>query len=96
MEGTVSSDETSVLACYTRNIQTDQKTPKTLSDILAPGAEIKTKDKNLLHKKPSRKRKGNQQKRQMYTQVLSKNELVINAEEEKGEEGEKENKQKTK
>ena len=60
------------------------KDPKTLSDILAPSAEIKTKDKNFLHKKPSRKRKGNQQKKQMHTQILNKNELVIIAEEEKG------------
>ena len=50
-------------------------------DTLAPSAKIK-KGKNLFHKKPSRKRKGNQQKRQMNTQILSKNELVINAEEE--------------
>ena len=50
-------------------------------DTLAPSAKIK-KGKKLFHKKPSRKRKGNQQKRQMYTQILSKNELVINAEEE--------------
>ena len=53
-------------------------------DTLAPKAKIK-KGKNLFHKKPSRKRKGNQ-KRQMYTQILSKNELVINAEEEEGRE----------
>ena len=52
-------------------------------DTLAPSAKIKIKKgKSLFHKKPSRKRKGNQQKRQMYTQILSKNELVINAEEE--------------
>ena len=52
-------------------------------DTLAPSAKIKIKKgKNLSHKKPSRKRKGNQQKRQMNTQILSKNELVINAEEE--------------
>ena len=58
-------------------------------DTLAPSAKIKIKQgetKKLLHKKPSRKRKGNQQKRQMYTQILSKNELVINADEEGGEE----------
>ena len=53
-------------------------------DALAPSAKIKIKkgEKKLFHKKPSRKRKGNQQKRQMNTQILSKNELVINAEEE--------------
>ena len=34
------------------------------------------KEKNLLHKKFSRKRKEKQQKGQMYTQILSKNELV--------------------
>ena len=61
-------------------------------DTLAPDAKIKN-GKNLFHKKPSRKRKGNLQKRQMYTQILSKNEFVINAE---GEELEgRERKQKT-
>ena len=40
------------------------------------------KGENLFHKKLSRKRKGNQLKRQMNTQIFSKNELVINAEEE--------------
>ena len=60
-------------------------------DTLAPTAKIK-KGKKLFHKKPSRKRKGNQQKRQMYTQILCKNEVVINAEEEEG----RERKQKTK
>ena len=52
-------------------------------DTLAPSAKIKIKKgKNLFHKKPSGKRKGNQQKRQMSAQILSKNELVLNAEEE--------------
>ena len=53
-------------------------------DTLAPSAKIKIfkKGKTLFHKKSSRKRKGNQQKRQMNTQILSKNEVVINAEEE--------------
>ena len=57
-------------------------------DTLAPSAKIKIKKgEQLFHmKKPSRKRKGNQQKRQMNTQILSKNELVINAEEEEGRE----------
>ena len=54
-------------------------------DTLAPNAKIE-KGENHFHKKPSRKRKGNQQKRQMNTQILSKNELVINAEEEEGRE----------
>ena len=40
------------------------KESETHSDTLAPSAKMKTKEKNLLHKKPSRKRKGNQQKRQ--------------------------------
>ena len=44
----------------------------------------KKKRKKLLRKKPSRKRKGNPQKKQIYTQILNRNELVINAEEEKG------------
>ena len=39
------------------------------------------KGENPFHKKPSRKRK-----RQMNAQILSKNELVINAEEEAGRE----------
>ena len=51
-------------------------------DTLAPSAKIKIKKGE---KPPSQetlqKKKGNQQKRQMYTQILSKNELVINTEE---------------
>ena len=61
-------------------------------DTLAPSAKIK-KGNKLFHKKRSRKRKGNQQKRQMYTQILSKNELVINSEEEEEEEEGRERKQ---
>ena len=68
---------------YKEYIQTDQRTQKY---ILTPWHSVQRlklkKGKNLFHKKPSRKRKGNQQKRQMNTQILSKNELVINAEEE--------------
>ena len=60
--------------------------PKTQKYILTPWHPVQRlklkKGENLFHKKPSRKRKGNQQKRQMNTQILSKNELVINAEEE--------------
>ena len=53
-------------------------------DTLVPLQILKLKKgKNLFHKKPYRKWKGNQQKRKMYTQILSKNELVINAEVEK-------------
>ena len=60
------------------------------SDTLAPSVKIKIKKgKNIRHKKPSRKRKGNQQKRKMYTQIFSKNELIINAEEKGEEEGRK-------
>ena len=54
------------------------------------------KGKNLFHKKPSRKRIGEKKekkkKRQMNTQILSKNELVINAEEEAGRERKTKNK----
>ena len=65
-------------------------------DTLAPSAKIKIKKgENPPSQKNSRKSKGNQQKRKMYTHIFSKNELVINAEEEKVEkEGEK-RKQKT-
>ena len=89
MEGKVSSDETSVLANSTRNISRPTKDSEIYFDTLAPSAKIKIKKgENLFHKKPSRKRKGNHQKRQMNTQILSKNELVINAEEEEEEEEE--------
>ena len=71
---------------YKEYIQTNQRT-QIHFDTLAPSAKIKIKKgKKLFHKKPSRKRMGNQQKRQMNTQILSKNELVINAEEEEGRE----------
>ncbi len=68
---------------YKEYIQTDQRTQKYILTPWHPVQRLKLKKgKNLFHKKPSRKRKGNQQKRQMNTQILSKNELVINAEEE--------------
>ena len=87
MEGKVSSYETSVLANSTRNISRPTNDPEIHFDTLALSAKIKIKKgENLFHKKPSRKRKGNQQKRQMNTQILSKNELLINAEEEEGRE----------
>ena len=71
---------------YKEYIQTDQRTQKYILTPWHP-AQIKIKKgKHFFHKKPFRKRKGNQQKRQMYTQILSKNELVINAEEEEGRE----------
>ena len=70
---------------YKEYIQTDQRTQKYILTPWHPVQRLKLKNgKNLFHKKPSRKRKGNQQKRQMNTQILSKNELVINAEEEEG------------
>ena len=75
---------------YKEYIQTDQRTQKYILTPWHPVQRLKfKKGKNLLHKKPSRKWKRNQRKRKMYTQILSKNELVINAEEEKGEEGRK-------
>ncbi len=68
---------------YKEYIQTDQRTQKYILTPWHPVQRLKfKKGKNLFHEKPSRKRKGNQQKRQMNTQILSKNELVINAEEE--------------
>ena len=68
---------------YKEYIQTDQRTQKYILTPWHPVQRLKLKKgENLFHKKPSRKRKGNQQKRQMNTQILSKNELVINAEEE--------------
>ncbi len=71
---------------YKEYIQTDQRTQKYILTPWHPVQRLKLKKgKNLFHKKPSRKRKGNQQKRQMNTQILSKNELVINAEEEEEE-----------
>ena len=64
--------------------------PKDSEYILTPWHPVQRlkfkKGKNLLHKKPCRKWKGNQHRGKMYTQNLSKSELVINAEEEKGEE----------
>ena len=67
-------------------IQTDQRTQKYILTLWHPVQRLKLKKgKNLFHKKSSRKRKGNQQKRQVNTQILSKNELVINAEEEEEE-----------
>ena len=72
---------------YKEYIQTDQRTQKYVLTPWHPVQRLKfNKGKNLSHKKPSRKRKGNQQKRRMYTQILCKNELVINAEEEEGRE----------
>ena len=59
------------------------------SDSLLPTAKIKIRkgekppSQETLQKK---KGKSTKSKRQMYSQILSKNELVINAEEEKGEE----------
>ncbi len=68
---------------YKEYIQTDQRTQKYILTLWHLVQRLKLKKgKKLFHRKPSRKRKGNQQKRQMYTQILSKNELVINAEEE--------------
>ena len=68
---------------YKEYIQTNQRTLKYILTPWHPVQRLKLKKgKTLFHKKPSRKRNGNQQKRQMYTQILSKNELVINAEEE--------------
>ena len=73
---------------YKEYIQTDQRTQKYILTPWHPVQRLKfKKGKNLFHKKPSRKRKGNQRKRQMYTHIFSKNELVINAEEEEEEEG---------
>ena len=67
---------------YKEYIQTDQRTQKYILTPWHPVQRLKLKKReNLFHKKPS-KRKGNQQKRQMNTQILSKNELVINEEEE--------------
>ena len=66
-------------------------------ETLAPSAKINIKKgEKPPSQEPLQKRKGNQQKRQMYTQILSKNELVINAEEEKEEEDERKRKQKQK
>ena len=68
---------------YKEYIQTDQRTQKYILTHWHPVQRLKLKrGKNLFHKKPSRKRKGNQQKRQMNRQILSKNVLVINAKEE--------------
>ena len=68
---------------YKEYIQTDQRTQKYILTPWHPVQRLKLKKgKNRFPKKPSRKRTGNQQKRQMYTQILSKNELVINAAEE--------------
>jgi len=92
MQETVSSDEDGLRPCqfYKEYIQTDQRTQKYILTPWHPVQRLKLKkEKNLLHKKSPRKRKGNQQKRQMYTQILSKNELVINTEEQKGEEEER-------
>ena len=50
-------------------------------DTLAPSAKIKIKKGEKPSQETLQKKKGNQQKRQMYTQILSKNELVINTEE---------------
>ncbi len=81
---------------YKEYIQTDQRTQKYILTPWHPVQRLKfKKGKNLFHEKPSRKRKGNQQKRQMNTQILSKNELVINAEEEE-EEGRERNQTKNK
>ena len=78
---------------YKEYIQTDQRTQKYILTPWHPVQRLKLKKgKNLFHKKPSRKRKGNQQKGQMTTQILSKNELVINAEEEEGRERKQKNK----
>ena len=54
-------------------------------DTMAPSAKIniKKRRKTSFTRTPPEKKGKNQQKRQMYTQILSKNELVINAEEEK-------------
>jgi len=53
---------------------------------LAPNVKMKTvRRKTSFTRNPLEKRKGNQQNRQMHTQILSKNELVIKAEEEKWE-----------
>ena len=60
---------------YKEYIQTNQRTQKYILTPWHPVQRLK-KGKNLFHKKPSRKRKGNQQKRQMNTQILSKHELV--------------------
>ena len=77
---------------YKEYIQTDQRTQKYILTPWHPVQRLKfKKGKNLLHRRPSRKRKGNQQKRKMYTQIFSNNELVMNAEEEKGEEENKQN-----
>ena len=69
---------------YKEYIQIDQRTQKYILTPWHPVQRLKykkgEKTNKLFHKKTSRKR--NQQKRQMYTQILSKNELVINAEEE--------------
>ena len=52
-------------------------------DTSATSAKIKIKKgEKPHHKKPSRKRNGNQRKRSMYTRILSKNERVINEEKE--------------
>ena len=60
-------------------IQTDQRTQKY---ILASSAKIKIKKGEKPFSQETLQKKGSQQKRQMNTQILSKNELVINAEEE--------------
>ena len=54
---------------YKEYIQTNQRTQKY---ILTPWHPVqRLKGKNLFHKKPSRKRQGNEQKRKMNTQILS-------------------------
>ena len=53
-------------------------------DTLAPSAKINIKkgENPFSQENLQKKRKGNQQKRQMNTQIFTKNELVINAEKE--------------
>ena len=82
MEGTVSSDETSVLPNFTRNISRPTKGLRNTFH----SAKIKIKKgEKPFSQETLQKKKGKStttKKRQMYTQILSKNELVINAEEE--------------
>ena len=83
----VSSDETSVLANSTRNISRPTNGLKYILTPWHPVQRLKLKkgEKNFFTRNPPEK-EWEINKRQMNTQILSKNELVINAEEEEGRE----------
>ena len=84
-----SSDETSVLANCTRNIQTDQRNQKHILTHWHPVQKWKQRRKTSFTRNPPEKEREINKRGKKYKQILNKNEFRTKAEKEKGKEMEK-------